>query len=166
MVLVIASCWLAPLQSRSKWVLLSFPVLWVWSFPPCFGTAAKHIRWNPSWSSSVCWMVILLRRVCPAPLYLFFFFVTLVYVHCDGDIGVDDDDDDGRRHSTYQSKTRDWASVTWVQTLPRENFSRGPVLSAPRCTSSCVDKWTWPGPVVLLVFPNSFSCRLLHRIVC
>lgn len=36
MVLVIESCWLAPLQSRSKWVLFSFPVLWVWCLSSMF----------------------------------------------------------------------------------------------------------------------------------
>lgn len=71
MMLVIASCWLAPLQSRSEWVLFSSPVLWVSdASPPCFGITAKHMHWNPSWSS-VCQMIIMLQRVCLGPLYLF-----------------------------------------------------------------------------------------------
>lgn len=99
MVLVIVSCWLAPLQSRSKWVLFSFRSCESDAFPPCLGITAKHMHWNPSWSS-VCQMIILLQRVCPGLLYLFFLFVTLVYVHCDGNIGIDDV---GRRHNMYWS---------------------------------------------------------------
>ena len=99
MVLVIVSCWLAPLQSRSKWVLFSFQSCESDALPPCLGITAKHMHWNPSWSS-VCQMIILLQRVCPGLLYLFFLFVTLVYVHCDGNIGIDDF---GRRHNMYWS---------------------------------------------------------------
>lgn len=72
MVLVIASCRLAPLQSRSQWVRFSFRSCESDAFPPCFGITAKHMHWNPSWPS-VCQMILLLQRVCPGPLYLFFF---------------------------------------------------------------------------------------------
>lgn len=147
MVLVIVSCWLAPLQSRSEWVLFSFRSCESDAFPPCLGITAKHVHRNPS-CSSVCQMIILLQRVCPGLLYLFFLFVTLVYVRCDGDIGIDDV---GRRHNIYWVKTSHFRFSEWSQT-PRESFSLAPVLSAQCCLSCCSAVELWPSPVVPLVF--------------
>lgn len=132
MVLVIASCRLAPLQSRSKWVLFSFRSCESDAFPPCFGITAKHMHWNPSWSS-VCQMIILLQRVCPGPLYLFFFFCHLSVCPLWW----------GQRHwcwkkaQLYQGKTSDLRCSEWWQTPQRESVCRMPVASALCYMSGC-----------------------------
>lgn len=152
MVLVIASCRLAPLQSRSKWVLFSFRSCESDAFPPCFGITAKHMHWNPSWSS-VCQMIILLQRVCPGPLYLFFFFVTLVYVHCDGDRGIDV----GRRHNCIKARLATWGVVNDDKLLRGKAFAGCP-WRQPCATWAVVQQMNLgPSPVVPRVFSTVYS---------
>lgn len=142
MVLVIASPQLAPLQSRSEWVLFSFPVLWVWCLFPMF--------WHHCQTHALkSFMIISLSddytvsKSLSRSFVSFFFFVTLVYVHCDGDI-----DGVGRRHSVYQGKTSDFGFSERPRTPQRETPQCAPVPAAQGCPSCHSPREVGPSPVV------------------
>ena len=121
-VLVIASCWLAPWQSRSEWVLFSFPALWVWCLPSMF--------WHRCQTHALkSFMITSLSDGCTVSKSL---SRSLVYVHCDGDV-----DGVGRRHSVYQGQTGDFRSSERLQAPQRESISRASMPSAQRCLSCC-----------------------------
>lgn len=154
MVLVIVSCWLAPLQSRSKWVLFSFRSCESDAFPPCLGITAKHMHWNPSWSS-VCQMIILLQRVCPGLLYLFFSFCHLSVCPLWWE----------HRHwwcwkkaqVCIEARLAILGLVNDHKLLQRKAVPQAPVTSAQCCLSCCSTNELWPNSVVPCVFSTVYS---------